>query len=407
MLRELKHLLHIFARSASHEWHYLGRHRWDRIMLIWAPLVTILLMWWIFSAGQITKLPIGVWDQDNSAPSRQLVRYLNSAPGVQVTEQYTDSLSAERALDSVHVYGVVIIPQDFAPNLKTGSTSPVALQFNAQFGTHSGIVQRAVQSVVATFSAGVEIRARNNRGQAYEQAKDTQTTVRTAAVTLFNLSSNYQKAFAATMIPALLHILGMVAGAYAIGREIRDHDLGNWLKFSTADTHPDVAPNFWEIAFALNGKLLWAMLSFTIWAGLTLLFVAGTTEAVIWSWLATFLGLWLMMLVSLWMGVIASAGSLSLRMGLSLTGFITAPAFAFSGVAFPLLAMSAGARIWANILPLTHYLHLQINQLEMNAPAWWAISTLLGFICAVIILLLISTGLTQRALRYPERWGAR
>ena len=407
MFRELKRLLHIFARSASHEWHYLGRHRWDRIMLIWAPLVTILLMWWIFSAGQITGLPIGVLDEDHSGPSRQLVRYLNAAPGVQVTEQYSDQLSAERSLDAVHVYGVVVIPQNFAANLKTGSASPVILQFNAQFGTHSGVIQRAVQTTVATFSAGVEIRARNKRGQAYEQAKETQTPIRTAAVSLFNLSTNYQQALAATMIPALLHILGMVAGAYAIGREIRDHDLGNWLTFATADTHPDATPTFWEIAFALNGKLLWAMLSFTVWSALTLLFVASTAEAAIGSWLMTFLGLWLMMLVSLWLGVIASAGPLSLRMGLSLTGFITAPAFAFSGVAFPLLAMSDGARVWANILPLTHYLRLQINQLEMNAPAWWAIPALIGFISAVVILLLISTALTQRALRYPERWGTR
>lgn len=29
------------------------------------------------------------------------------------------------------------------------------------------------------------------------------------------------------MIPALLHILAMTAGAYAISREIRDHHLGN------------------------------------------------------------------------------------------------------------------------------------------------------------------------------------
>ena len=407
MYRELKRLLHIFARSASHEWHYLGQHRWDRFMLIGAPLAAILLMWWIFSTGQITGLPIGVLDEDHSEPSRQLVRYLNAAPGVNVTEQYTDQLSAERALDAVHVYGVVVIPQDFAAHLKTGNASPVVLQFNAQFGTHSGVVQRAVQSAVATFSAGVEIRARNKRGQSYEQAKDTQTPIRTAAVTLFNISTNYQKALAATMIPALLHILGMVAGAYAIGREIRDHDLSNWLTFSTADTHPNATPTFWEIAFALNGKLLWAMLSFTVWSALTLLFVASATDASIWSWLVTFFGLWLMMLVSLWIGVITSAGTLSLRMGLSLTAFITAPAFAFSGVAFPALAMPASARIWSNVLPLTHYLHLQINQLEMDAPAWWAIPALMGFICSVVILLLISTALTQRALRYPERWGTR
>ena len=407
MPHKRQHLLHTFTRSASHEWHYLGRHGWDRLMLIWAPLVTILLMWWIFSAGQITKLPIGVWDEDHSGPSRQLIRYLNAAPGVDVVEQYTDELQAEHALKSVDVYAVLVIPKDFSAHLKTSQPSPVALQYNAQFSTHSGVILRAVQGAVGTFSAGVEIRARNKRGQSYTQAKDTLSPIRTSAVSLFNLSTNYQLTLAATIIPSLLHILGMVAGAYAIGREIRDKDLRKWLQFSADESNKNHEPNYWDIVFALNGKLFWAMLSFTVWSALTLFLVSRLSDASIWSWLVSFVALWLMMLISLWLGVICSVATISLRLGLSLTAFITAPAFAFSGIAFPATAMPTGAGIWSKILPLTHYLKLQVNQLQMDAPAVWGIPLLLSFTLTVLILLLISAALTQRALYLPERWGAR
>jgi ABC-2 type transport system permease protein len=209
------------------------------------------------------------------------------------------------------------------------------------------------------------------------------------------------------MIPALLHILAMTAGAYAIGREIRDHHLGNWIRHACEYTHPDTSPRFWDVVFALNGKLLWPMLSFTVWAAITIALSTRSHQASMLSWLATFVAIWLMMLVSLWMGVIVTTLSMSLRMGLSMTGFITAPAFAFAGVGFPTFAMPIGARIWANLLPLTHYLKLQINQLQMNAPFWWAIPSLLGFTTAVVILLLLSSALTLRVLKQPERWGAR
>ena len=360
-----------------------------------------------FSNAQITHLPIGVWDQDNSAPSRQLVRYLNATPGIQVVQYYDNASSAEQAMDAVDVYAVVVIPQDFAAKMKTGRAAPIALQVNAQFGTHSGQIQNSVQRVVGTFSAGVEIQARNKRGQNLQQAKDTFTPIRTATVTLFNLSSNYQQTLASTMIPALLHILAMTAGAYAIGREIRDHHLGNWIRHACEYAHPDASPRFWDVVFALNGKLLWPMLSFTVWAAITIALSTRSHQASMLSWLATFVAIWLMMLVSLWMGVIVTTLSMSLRMGLSMTGFITAPAFAFAGVGFPTFAMPIGARIWANLVPLTHYLKLQINQLQMNAPFWWAIPSLLGFTTAVVILLLLSSALTLRVLKQPERWGAR
>ncbi|MEG3002946.1 MAG: ABC transporter permease, partial [Comamonas sp.] len=60
--------------------------------------------------------------------------------------------------------------------------------------------------------------------------------------------------------------------------------------------------------------------------------------------------------------------TLSLRMALSGTGLLSAPAFAFSGVGFPLLAMTDSARGWALAMPYTHYARLQIEQWQMGAP---------------------------------------
>ncbi|MFP3681610.1 hypothetical protein SB725_31495, partial [Pseudomonas sp. SIMBA_041] len=61
----LTKLSEAFLRSAAYERRFLAKNHWDFSMVVWIPLATVLLIWWIFSQTQITDLPIGVIDQDN------------------------------------------------------------------------------------------------------------------------------------------------------------------------------------------------------------------------------------------------------------------------------------------------------------------------------------------------------
>lgn len=402
----MNRLLDIFWRSARLEWRYLIRERWELSLLLWLPLASVLLVWWMFARAAITDLPIGVLDKDHSALSRQTVQYLDSAPALKVVQTYADEREAQQAMDRVDVYGVVVIPDDFSRQLKQGGASPLILQLNGQFGSFSGLLVRDVQAVAGTLSAGVEMKALNKRGESVRQAEHTFSPIRTVTSALFNISTDYQQFLGTTLIPGLLHILAMTAGAVAFGREIRDKSLHNWLGKAGCRVRNGHV-RFADAAFALGGKLVWPMLAFTLWGGVLLWMLAQTHEVAAISWLLNYLGLWLMMLVSLWLGVIFSALPMSMRTGLSATGFISAPAFAFSGIAFPRLAMPTWAQKWSDMLPLTHYLELQQGLLEMGIPWQWAVKPLGWSSLAALLLLLAAAKLSQRAYALPQRWGAR
>lgn len=381
------------------EWMRLRQSPWDLAMISWIPLVGVALLWWIFSAGLPTRLPIGVIDQDHSALSRQLNRFLDATPGLRVAQQLPDTHAAARELRRASVYAVVIIPAEFSRTVKLGHAAQVTLLHNAQFGTHSGLIQRDVRTVVGTLSAGVEMAARNKRGEPAQGVRVAMEPVRTDMQSLFNPSLNYEQFLAAALIPALLHILAMTAGAWSVGRELRDGTIWAWL---------GVAPSPAVAAGALLGKLAPAWLSLGGVAALALLWLtvgrgwhpAGHVTWVLLALLA-FLGL------SLALGAFISAVTASLRMALSATGLITAPAFAFSGVGFPLLSMPPGARAWAEALPFTHYIRLQIEQLQMGAPLGPSTQTLLTFVLAMGLLLGGSVAPLARASRFPRRWGKR
>ena len=231
----------------------------------------------------------------------------------------------------------------------------------------------------------------------------------------------------------------MVIGATTIGRELRDKQLDQWISFSndnhyssnkssnasnidrlptkqnakiaaesqTTKSFVSVRVPILVLLSALIGKYSWPMLAFVLWSALAVGLASYQQDIDLPSLLTVFLGLVLLMILSFWLGAIFTLVPLSLRMGLSSTGFISAPSYAFAGVTYPYIAISDNAQYWANALPLTHYLKLHIAQLQMQAPLLLSLPIIYGLTIAIIVATVISTLLTKRALAHPERWGAR
>lgn len=433
-------LFKAFVRSAAYERRFLAKNHWDFTMVVWIPLVTVLLIWWIFSQTQITDLPIGVIDQDNGPVANTVVRYLEATPDITVKQLYHSPAAAEAAILQREIYAVVIIPEDFERNILSSKPSPIVLQVNAQYGTHSGIIQKSVQSAVGTLSAGVEIQRLVKQGMAPSQAAIAYSPIDIQRISLFNAATDYQQFLASTVIPALLHILAMVIGATTIGRELRDKQLGRWYRFIDTGT-PDLTllkntelkgaeseiarlesselkatelknnhsqpVSIGVLLSGLLGKYFWPMLAYSMWAALALWLATPQQAIAPASWIATYIGLVLLMILSFWLGAIFTLGSFSLRTGLSATGFISAPSYAFAGVTFPYIAISDSAKHWSDVLPLTHYLKLHIAQLQMQAPVAISLPIVYGLALATMIAMALTALLTKRALAHPERWGAR
>lgn len=423
--------LDAFIRSAVYERRFLSKNPWDLAMVLWIPLVTVLMVWWIFSNTQITNLPIGVIDQDHSPMSNTVLRYLDASPDITIKQLYDSPLAAQNAILQRDIYAVVTIPSDFSRHILSNEPAPLILQVNAQYGTHSGIIQKSVQSVAGTLSAGVEIQRLVKQGMNPSQAAISYAPIGITRISLFNAETNYQQFLASTVIPALLHILAMVIGATTIGRELRDKNLGRWYRFidtgtpdlvrpkdqpNPANTHGlhqaaspkiDSSPSLGILLSGLIGKYFWPMLAFSLWSALALWLATYQQNIDKDAIIATYFGLVILMALSFWLGAIFTLATFSLRIGLSATGFISAPSYAFAGVTFPYIAINEQAKHWSDILPLTHYLKLQIAQLQMQAPLALSLPTIYGLTLATVIAMGVAGLLTKRALNNPHRWGAR
>lgn len=385
--------------SLRREWQRLRASPWDWAMVSWVPLAAMALVCWIFAAGQPYRLPIAVWDQDHSALSRQLVRMLEATPGLAVQRQVLNQAEAADALQRMQVYGVVQIPPGLARDAKQGRSATVTLLHNAQLSTHSSLLQRDLRQVVGTLSAGIEMQARAKRGEPSQVLQVRIEPIKTQLVALFNVSANYEQFLAAALVPALVHILAMTAGAWSVGRELRDRTLAQWLGARAGAV---------QIGAALLGKLLISALLLWASAMACLLYLSqlrGWAVAGSMAWIGV--ALMALVAVSLATGAALAGVTLSLRTALSGAGLLSAPAFAFSGVGFPLLAMGEGARSWALAMPYTHYARLQLAQWQMGAPVVQTLPVVAALLLATLLLLALATGGLYRGLGRPQAWGAR
>jgi ABC-2 type transport system permease protein len=383
------------SSSLRREWRRLRADPWDLAMLTSIPLALYLLTWWIFAAGVARDLPLIVRDLDHSAMSRSLVRMLDASPGLRVVRAADSDAEALRLIRERKAFGMVSIPAGLQKTIQAGGSAKVQWAYNAQFASHTGAMTRDVGAVVSTLSAGIEVQAHARRGAATILARQQYEPVRTRTAALFNENGSYLPSLALPVIFSLMHIFVTLAAVTAIGRELRAATVTEWL--AAADG---------KLGAALLGKLLIPFGAFIVHALLlVLLFGVILGWPILGSVLALMLGTACFVSAYLAMGAFIVAATASLRSALSICAFVTAPAFAFSGQGFPMLAMPLGARIWADALPLTHYLPLMNNTWMAGAPLRFGIAP-------VALLLLFTVGfgaaaylrLASRA-RQPDTWG--
>lgn len=353
------------------------------VLALAAPLILNLLLLAIFAQPAARNLPLAVVDMDHGSLSRQIQRALQAAPQLELVSVHDGLPAAAASLRRGEVYALVVIPSGAQRDLSRGETPRVQLFYNSQTMTAGNMMLAAVRQTLATVSAGVGI------------SQGVVPAITPELRAAFNPGLDYGRFLVMALVLTLLHIVSVVVAIDVVGRELLEGTAGDWL---------EAAGN--RFGLALCGKLLpWA-----VWLGLfgaVMLFgctrwLGVEVQGSLWLWMAG----WVVLLgAGFGLGLVLVAITLNLRLATSVASVLVSPAFAYSGVTFPLLAMPAFAGLWSLLLPLHHGLVIQTRQLLMGAPlsaTGWHMLALLAF--ALLPLPLLPR--LGRACRDPQRWGA-
>ena len=361
----------------AREWRILGKDPWLFGLVTWLPPLLFFLIWLIMSAGIARNLPVGVVDLDNSSLSRALIRHYDATSALNTDTGFTDLLQGGAALRAGRIYALVVLPADLEKMTRLGRTVQVSAFVNSQFLLIARIINSALLQAHTSFTTKVEIAQNLGRGSmVVDLAVSRALPITTQITPLFNGGGNYAQFLVAAILPAVWQILMVAATVLALSGEQQRQGLQVWL---------GAAP-----LRALLAKLLVLATLFSLHGLLFLWFMF-----ILLDW--PMHGNWTLLLLAQAMTVAASIAAASLfffltqdaARGLSLAAAYTAPGLAFMGVTFPVSDMPLGAQVWRSLLPISHYIEIQLAQVNSGAPLSLAMPQLLHLCFFFPIFLLI------------------
>ncbi|GAL02278.1 ABC-type multidrug transport system permease component [Photobacterium aphoticum] len=366
-------------------------------MVSWLPILLFVFMWGIFSAGIARDLPIGVVDLDHSALSRQLTRDYDASPTMAVTVSYGSVEQGSQALRGGDIYALVVIPSELEKDTLRGMAPTVTAFYNSQFILIGKLINSAVMQAQGTLNAKVNTLQNMAAGvdvplQALGQAVPVQSQI----TPLYNSNSHYGQFLLPAIIPAMWQIAIVITTIMALSAETRRAN-GNtaWPGQTSWLVQTPIR--------ALVGKLLPYTGLFMLQGAL---FLWGMYVLLGWPmhghWSILLLAQCLMVLACQGMACLLYLVPLDATKAMSFAAGLTAPAFAFVGVTFPATDMPGFALFWRALLPATHYLDVQIHQVNHGQDWYQAMPQLAALLVFGVTWLLAFARVKQLATSHAE-----
>ena len=299
-------------------------------------LISVFLMA-LFDSRTPLRLPVGVVVQDDSPLAHRVIRHLQSNATIRVTHFCVDLPSCEKAMRQGQIFATVHIPPRLEKRVFRGEAPGVPVYLNGQSLVAYNMLYKEIRGILTQEGAGIEKR----------NPKDPITTQLHA---IHNPSLDYLAFLGLSMLAAVFHLASMVVAVYLVGEPLRDR---------TADTLLQLTHN--NPIRALMARLLPALvvlwllnLFFAVWIRYRTHLSLAPTEFFLLA-----LGTFFMISAAMAAGMAWTALSGNMRIASSTAGVIGGPAFAFSGITFPLISMPWPVQLYAQLLPLTHFLEIQ------------------------------------------------
>ena len=347
----------LFVSMVGREWRQLFQDPWLFSLVTWIPAVIYFTIWSIFSAGIARDLPIGIVDLDKSRISRALIRHYDASPALDATSHnYLDVQQGSKALRAGIINGLVVIPKGLEKQTILGQPPQVTVFVNNQFLLIGKNINSALLQAHGTFTAGVEVVKNLSSGSpVLSQAISYSIPIGSQVTPLFNVSTNYSQFLVSAILPAIWQIMIVAATVLALGAENRRHGIQGWLKDAPVSA---LLAKFTPLIliFWLHGLVfLWVMYSLFHWPmNGSVVFLALTQ------------------LITVCASVSAASAVFFLTQdttrSISMVAAYSAPGLAFLGITFPVTDMTLPAKIWRSLLPVSHYIEVQIAQLNYGLP---------------------------------------
>ncbi|MDE5730375.1 MAG: ABC transporter permease [Alistipes sp.] len=364
------------------------------LLTVVLPLTAFCFFALLLQKGVARDIPIAVLDQDNTSLSRKVVQMIDATPTARVAYGVQGMDEAERLMREGRVMGIVLIPSFFEKEILSNRQTHIETYLTGTNITVNGLLAKDLQTAVTTFSGGIQLQLLTKQGLTEKQAMAQLMPVRFDKHVLFNPYINYGYYLSPSFMPMMLLIFTIMATIFAIGTE---------LKCGTAREWFDTARGSIFAAFA--GKILPITTIMFLISEIMLLIVFKVVGVPLNGSLAVITASNLLFILSYQsIGTLIVTVLSNLRLSLSIGGGYSVLAFTFSGLTFPIMAMSRPMQWFSNIFPFTFYTDIIVDQAMRGAPVIYSLHDM-GVLMLFVILPLLCLPHLRTICTDKKYWG--
>ena len=320
------------------------------------PLFSLVFMATIFGTGQMTDLPVGVVDSDNTSASRNIVRMVDATPQLQVIRRYANETEAREAMQRKDIYGYLLIQSRLAE--KVGNNQPATLCYyyhNAMLSvggelhsTFETLLQQVAVTPIVTEAIGL--------GEGTSAITSFLVPVSEIELPTYNHNRNYAVYLSQPFFFVFLQVLLLLVTTYALGSERKFGTSQAWLQSANG-----------SMGIAVLGKLL----------PYTVLFIALSILAnvVFFGWMQIPMpgSLWTMNGVTILFIFATQALALTLysilpilSLIISIVSMVASLGATLSGVTFPVVFMDQPVYLASFLFPVRHFMEVVQSLLYLD-----------------------------------------
>lgn len=331
---------------ARREFRIIWKDSRIRSVVFLAPFLYAALFCVIYVKHTLSELPIAVVQEEVSGPSRLLVRMLDASTKLTVSRQAYSAAELPEMIYDNSVVAAVIIPSDFSLRLKRGHDTTVSAYVNAASMVSANTAAKAINEVVQTFSAGVELKTLMKKGDHLQAAKERFMPVKLDLRSLFNPSFNYSNFMVPGLLMAILQQVILLGVALSWTGE---KEKGTLPELFSLSPHP--------LALFIGKSLPYLAINFVVAEFYLRVLFPLNDIPMEGSWLIaipyTFLFVFTIVTWGMWVSGIFRTRLFATQALM----FLAMPSFILSGFTWPHEGMPLLVQWMGNLLPMTHFVN--------------------------------------------------
>ena len=346
------------------------------VVMLGIPLLYATFLNIMYMNGVVNHIPTTVYDSSGTALSRAAVQAFHDSQRFNIETTVSSEAEMRRALETKEVQVAVVIPKDYARDIKRGEGSKILVAVNGTNFLYSNAVLSSAGQIVGTISAATEVTTLEGSGYLPDKARNLAGPVQLATRVWYNPYFNYPNFLMLGLVGAVIQQVLMLYVAIAITKEKEE------------DTLAELIAKQYSATQVIMGKIIPYFLFNFITMNVVLaecyyLFKIPFNGSIV----------NLLLLEAIFLGAITALGillSVICRNQLEATQLamlFALPSFLFSGYTWPLDAMPVLAKGIAAVMPLTYFVTnlRDIALMDLGLPVMMKDIMVLGAMNVVLL----------------------